>query len=82
MSIRTRWPWRSILLATALVLNPIGRDITDSALFSGEQLSPNIRQSIAPIAIAILAMMGLLEWALRTLNLEPPRKRHAKCLDL
>jgi hypothetical protein len=70
MNIRTRWPWMTMLLAAALVLSPIGRDIVGSAFFSGEQLSRNIWQSIALIAIAILATIILLEWALGTLILK------------
>jgi hypothetical protein len=80
MSIRTRWPWMTILPAAAPVLNPIGRDITGSALFSGEQLS--IWRSIALIAIAILATMEWLERALRTLILKRRANGTPKCLDL
>jgi uncharacterized membrane protein len=60
----------TMLLAAVLVLNPIGRDIVDSAFFLGERLSRNIWQSIALIAMAILATMVSLEWALRTLILK------------
>jgi hypothetical protein len=81
MSIETRWPWMTMLLAAALVLNPIGRDIVDSALFSGEQLSRNIWQPIALIAIAILATVVLLEWAFRTLILKRRANRAPKCLN-
>jgi hypothetical protein len=53
MSIGMRWPWMTMLLAAALVLDPVGRDIVGGTFFSGEQLSRNIRQSIALIAVAI-----------------------------
>jgi len=43
----------TMLLAAALVLDPVGRDIVGGTFFSGEQLSRNIRQSIALIAVAI-----------------------------
>jgi hypothetical protein len=66
MKLRTRWPWITILVAAAAVLNPIGLDIIHSAFLSGEQLSRNIWGSIASIAMAILAMFVLLEWVVRT----------------
>jgi hypothetical protein len=59
----------TMLLAAAAVLNPIGMDIIYSAFLTGEQLSRNIWQSIAWIAIAILAALVLLEWTLRKLIL-------------
>jgi hypothetical protein len=57
-------------MATAIVLSPIGLDVLYSAFFSGEQLSRNIWGSIAWTGIAILAMIVLLEWAIRTLILK------------
>jgi hypothetical protein len=60
----------TMLLAAAAVLNPLGLDIVRSAYFAGEQLSRNIRQPIAWIAIAILATMVCLEWTLRSLILK------------
>jgi hypothetical protein len=65
MKLRTRWPWITVLLAAAVVLNPIGLDIFYSAFLSGEQLSRNIWGSIAWIGIAILATIVLLEWVVR-----------------
>ena len=53
-----------------LVPDPVGRDMVGGTCISGEQLSRNIRQSIALIAIAILATIILLEWALGTLILK------------
>jgi hypothetical protein len=70
MSIRTRRPWMTLLLAATLVLSPIGRDVIGDAFLSGEQLSRNIAQPIALIAIAILATLVLLEWAVRSLVLK------------
>ena len=69
MSIRTRWPWMTMLLAAAAVLNPIGMDVIYGAFLTGEQLSRNIWQPIAWIAIAVLATLVLLEWTLRKLIL-------------
>jgi hypothetical protein len=56
-----------MLLAAAAGLNPIGLDIVRSAFFSNEQLSRDIGQFIALIAIATLATLLSLEWILRTL---------------
>jgi hypothetical protein len=75
MKLRTRWPWVTAVLAAAVVLNPIGLDIFYSAFLSGEQLSRNIWGSIALIGMAILAMIVLLEWAVRTLILKRSASR-------
>jgi hypothetical protein len=58
-----------MLFAAAAVLNPIGQDVLYSGFVSGEQLARNIWQSIALIAIAILATLILLEWTLRRIIL-------------
>jgi hypothetical protein len=58
------------LLAAVVVLNPIGLDVFYSAFFSGEQLSRNIWGSIAWIEIALLVLIVLLEWIVRTLILK------------
>ncbi len=51
-----------MLLAAILALNPLGRDVIHAAFFSNEALSRNIWQSIALTAIAIAALVVLLEW--------------------
>jgi len=70
MKLRTRWPWVTVLLAAAVVLNPIGLDIFYRAFLSGEQLSRNIWGPIAWIGIALLALTALLEWIFRTRTLK------------
>ncbi|MBI5263202.1 MAG: hypothetical protein HY852_15435 [Bradyrhizobium sp.] len=67
MSVRTRWPWISILLGAILVLNPIGLDLLHSAFFAGEQLARNIAQPIVLAALAILILIGVVEWLVRML---------------
>jgi hypothetical protein len=52
--MRTRWPWISILISAVATLNPLGRDIVESAFFAGEALSRNIWAPIALTAIADL----------------------------
>ncbi len=69
MSIRTRWPWVSTLLAAIVTLNPLGLDVIDLAFFSGEALSRNIWGPIALAAMLIMALMIVLEWRIRTLIL-------------
>ena len=66
MNVRTRWPWISPLLAAAVALNPIGLDFLRAAFFAGEQLARNIAQPIVLTAMAILVLIGVLEWLVRT----------------
>ena len=70
MSIKTRWPWITLLIMIAALLNPLGLDIIHAAFLSGEVLSRNIWQPIALIAIAVLLMMVALEWLVRALALK------------
>jgi hypothetical protein len=54
-----------MLLATAVALNPVGLEFLHSAFFAGEQLARNIAQPIVLTAMAILALIGALEWLVR-----------------
>ena len=65
MNVRTHWPWMSMLLATILVLNPIGLDVINAAFFSNEALSRNIWAPIALTGAAVVVLIGLLEWRIR-----------------
>lgn len=65
MHVRTRWPWISLLLCAVVALNPVGLDFLRSAFFSGEQLSRNIAQPIVLSALAILVLIGIIEWLVR-----------------
>jgi hypothetical protein len=60
-----RWPWTTIVLAAVVLLNPVGISIMNAAFFSGEQLSSNIWQPIALIAIFVLLALIALEWFIR-----------------
>ena len=66
-TVRTRWPWISLLLSAALVLNPVGLDLLHSAFFAGEQLARNIAQPIVLTAVATMAVVVGLEWLVRSL---------------
>ena len=46
-------------------LNPIGLDFLHSAFLSGEQLSRNIAQPIVFSGLAILVLIGIIEWLVR-----------------
>ena len=65
MSVRTQWPWISLLIAAGVALNPLGLDIIHLAFFSSEALSRNIWRPIALTGMAIMALMAVLEWQVR-----------------
>lgn len=65
MHVRTRWPWISLLLGVGVALNPVGLEFLRSAFLSGEQLSRNIAQPIVLSALAILVLVGIIEWLVR-----------------
>jgi hypothetical protein len=65
LNVRTRWPWISALLAAIVALSPLGREVIYAAFFSNEALSRNIWEPIALTAIAIAALIVLLEWRAR-----------------
>ena len=66
MHVRTRWPWLSLLLGVIVALNPVGLDFLHSAFFAGEQLARNIAQPIVLTALAIIVLVVLLEWLVRS----------------
>ncbi|WP_257198089.1 MULTISPECIES: hypothetical protein [unclassified Bradyrhizobium] len=53
------------MLGAVVALNPVGLDFLRSAFFSGEQLSRNIAQPIVFSALAILVLIGIIEWLVR-----------------
>lgn len=67
MHVRTRWPWISLLLGAVVALNPIGLDFLHSAFFAGEQLARNIAQPIVLTALAVMVLVVVLEWLVRSL---------------
>ena len=60
-----RWPWITVLMAVVLAVTPVGQDSIYLAFFSGEQLSRNIAQPIFFIALAVIALLVVLEWWVR-----------------
>jgi hypothetical protein len=65
MTIRTAWPWISLLLVAFAVLNPIGLDFIRTALFSNEQLSRNIAGPVVLMVLAVLCVLALIEFFVR-----------------
>lgn len=66
MHVRTRWPWISLLLGAVVALNPIGLDFLHSAFFAGEQLARNIAQPLVLTALAVMVLMVMFEWLMRS----------------
>jgi hypothetical protein len=66
LHVRTRWPWISLLLGAVVALNPIGLDFLHSAFFAGEQLARNIAQPLVLTALAVMVLMVMLEWLMRS----------------
>ena len=62
-----RWPWISALLGAVVILTPPGSEILHDAFFASEAISRNIAQFLVYAGLAILVLMGLLEWLVRVL---------------
>jgi hypothetical protein len=58
-----------MLLAAIVAFNPLGLDVIYAAFFSGEALSRNIWRPIALTGSAVMALIVLLEWRIRTFML-------------
>jgi Na+-transporting methylmalonyl-CoA/oxaloacetate decarboxylase beta subunit len=54
-----------MVLAVAIMLNPLGIDVIRAAFFASEALSRNIWGPIALTGMAIMALIVLLEWGIR-----------------
>jgi hypothetical protein len=54
-----------MLLAAVLILNPVGLDFLHSAFFTDDLWSRNIAQPIVLTGLAILILIGPLEWLIR-----------------
>nr|WP_249781909.1 MULTISPECIES: hypothetical protein [unclassified Bradyrhizobium] len=54
------------MLGVIVALNPVGLDFLHSAFFAGEQLARNIAQPIVLTALAIIVLVVLLEWLVRS----------------
>ena len=52
-------------LTAVVALNPVGLEFLHAAFLAGEQLARNIAQPIVLTAMAILGLIGALEWLVR-----------------
>ncbi|MBX3524383.1 MAG: hypothetical protein KF807_14310 [Xanthobacteraceae bacterium] len=58
-------PWFVLILAAAVVLNPVGLGFIRSTFWSGEQLSRNIAQPFVFAGAGILALLAAIEILVR-----------------
>ena len=56
-----------MLLAIAVIISPLGREIIHDAFFSGEALSRNIAQPVFFIGLGAAVLIGAIEWLVRTI---------------
>ncbi|MDO8979755.1 MAG: hypothetical protein Q7V17_11040 [Afipia sp.] len=63
--IKTSWPWITMLLAVAVVLNPVGLDFLHGAFMSNEQLSRSIARPIVFMIGGVLGVLCMLEFGIR-----------------
>ena len=74
MTVRTSWPWITLLIAAAAALNPVGYDIIYNAYHSGEQLARSLGQFLIYCALGIVAAMGLIEFGIRKFMISRQRR--------
>lgn len=65
MSVRTLWPWPSLLLAAAATLNPVALGIIHDAFYAGEQLSRSISWALIVVYSPVLAAIVVIEFGIR-----------------
>ena len=56
-----------MLLAIAIIVSPLGREVIHNAFFSGEALSRNIAQPLFFMGLGIAVLIGAIEWLIRTI---------------
>ena len=70
MTVKTTWPWISLLLAAIVSLNPVGLDFLRSAFLADEALTRNIARPIVLAAAAIVVLAAVTEWLVRAFVLK------------
>ena len=70
MTVKTSWPWISLLLAAIVSLNPVGLDFLRSAFLADEALTRNIARPIVLTGLAIMVLAGVVEWLVRAFVLK------------
>ena len=58
-----------MLLALAVIVSPLGREVIHNAFFSGEALSRNIAQPLLFTGLGMAFLIGAIEWLVRTIIL-------------
>ncbi|CAN5158484.1 hypothetical protein BH10PSE10_BH10PSE10_27660 [soil metagenome] len=76
MTVPTAWPWITMVLAAALVLNSVGLDFLHGAFMSNEQLSRNIARPIVVMTGGILGGLCLLEFGVWQYVVRKRRSAH------
>ena len=70
---RTRWPWITMCVGLALVFNPLGIELIGSALApSGSDWLAGLWRIVVAVAAAVIAVLGIIEYALRARRLRLP----------
>jgi hypothetical protein len=70
---RTRWPWFTMCVSLALVLNPVGIELVGSAIApSGSDWLAGLWRIVVAVAAAVLAALAIFEYALRARRLRLP----------
>jgi hypothetical protein len=70
LTVKTSWPWISLLLAAIVSLNPVGLDFLRSAFLADEALTRNIARPIVLAAAAIVVLAAVTEWLVRAFVLK------------
>jgi hypothetical protein len=75
MTVKTSWPWISMLLSAAAALNPVGYDIIVKAFTSGEQLARSLGQLVVYSALGIATGVCLIEFGIRKFLISRQRRK-------
>ena len=70
---RTRWPWFTMAASLVLVFNPVGIELVGSAIApSGSDWLAGLWRIVVAVAAVVLAILGIIEYALRARRLRLP----------
>jgi hypothetical protein len=71
-----QWPWLTTALALLVIASPLGREVLHGAFISGEQLSRNIAQPLVYGALAVLVVVGMVEYLIKVVIRRRRRARN------
>ena len=70
---RTRWPWITMCVGLTLAFNPLGIELVGSAVApSSSDWLAGLWRIIVAVAAVVLAVLGIIEYALRARRLRLP----------